>query len=294
MMRAIMAEPTVATEKPPELKVRRMHRRDINRAWEFLKKVFRDVHAQTVEYQRPRSKGRFEEQYDEEGVEQLLFEVGSDIVGYAECSFEVLGDDNWINPRYFDNRDMRPMFIEELATHPDYQGRGVGSFMIEQLMHLARVRGCTHLGLEVAENNEGALSFYRKRQFYKLDASIFLAKRIQGEPELLPPRRLPNRRHAEDGPKGKGRAKSKSVSKRPPARTKSPSPKSVTAPTEDDDSDTSLKADAAPRKGSKRKSKPTKAKPKKVSPTKASSTKASSTKAGSTKAKPASTRSRGR
>lgn len=193
-----MAEAPPANESGPELKVRRMHRRDINRAWEFLKRVFRDVHAQTVEYQRPRSKARFEEQYDEEGVEQLLFEVGGDIVGYAECSFEVLGDDNWINPRYFDNRDMRPMFIEELATHPDYQGRGVGSFMIEQLMHLARVRGCTHLVLEVAENNEGALSFYRRRQFYKLDASIFLAKKIPIEPELLPPRRLPNRRRRGD------------------------------------------------------------------------------------------------
>ena len=219
MMPAIMVEPTVAPENSAELKVRRMHRRDINRAWEFLKRVFRDVHAQTVEYQRPRSKARFAEQYDEEGVEQLLFEVGRDIVGYAECSFEVLGDDNWINPRYFDNRDMRPMFIEELATHPDFQGRGVGSCMIEQLMHLARVRGCTHLVLEVAENNDGALSFYRKRQFYKLDASIFLAKRIPGEPELLPPRRLPSPRGQDDGAKRKvvkrGAGKSKVKTKAP-------------------------------------------------------------------------------
>jgi ribosomal protein S18 acetylase RimI-like enzyme len=183
-------------EAAAELKVRRMHRRDINRTWEFLKLVFRDVHTETVEYQRPRSKARFEEQYHEEGVEQLVFEIGGDIVGYAECSFEVTGSDNWMNPRYFDNRDMRPMFIEELASHPEVQGRGVGSFMIEQLMHLARLRGCTHLVLEVAENNDGALSFYRKRQFYKLDASIFLAKKIPSEPELLPPRKLTRRRRA--------------------------------------------------------------------------------------------------
>jgi ribosomal protein S18 acetylase RimI-like enzyme len=207
-----MGDPTPTKEASPELRVRRMHRRDINRAWEFLKKVFRDVHTETVEYQRPRSKGRFEEQYDEEGVEQLLFEIGNDIVGYAECSFEVTGSDNWINPRYFENREMRPMFIEELASHPDYQGRGVGSFMIEQLMHLARVRGCTHLVLEVAENNENALSFYRRRQFYKLDASIFLAKKIPVEPELLPPRKLPQRKRkpsaaTSDKPKPKAKAK---------------------------------------------------------------------------------------
>ncbi len=32
---------------------------------------------------------------------------------------------------------MRPLFVEEIAIHPDYQGRGIGSFVIEQLEHLA-------------------------------------------------------------------------------------------------------------------------------------------------------------
>jgi len=199
-----------ATESGPAgaIRVRRMHRRDINRVWEFLKLVFRSVNKETVEYQRPRSKQRFEEQYDDEGIEQLLFEVGQEIVGYAECAFEVTGSDNWINPRYFANREMRPLFVEELATHPDYQGRGVGSFMLEQLQHLARVRGCTHLVLEVAENNRTALSFYRKRSFYKLDAAIFMAQKVEQEPELLPPRALkrtgepPADPEGPDGPDG--------------------------------------------------------------------------------------------
>jgi ribosomal protein S18 acetylase RimI-like enzyme len=52
------------------------------------------------------------------------------------------------------------------------------------------VRGCTHLVLEVAENNENALKFYRGRSFYKLDAAIFLAKKVSNEAELLPPRKL--------------------------------------------------------------------------------------------------------
>jgi len=186
-------------EAPPEdapppdestIRVRRMHRRDINKAWEFLKRVFRDVNQKTVEYQRPRSKQRFEESYDDDGVEQLLFEIGGEIVGFAELTFEIGGSDNWVNPRYFENRDMRPMFVEELATHPDYQGQGVGSFMLEQLQHLAKLRGCTHLVLEVAENNKDALFFYRKRNFFKLDATIFLAQKIDRLPEFLPPRSL--------------------------------------------------------------------------------------------------------
>jgi ribosomal protein S18 acetylase RimI-like enzyme len=181
--------------RDPEVRVRRIHRRDLNRAWEFLKLVFRDVNRETVEYQRPRTKRRFVEVYDLEDVEQLLFEVtgegGEDqIVGYAECAFEVSGSDNWVNLRYFEKREMRPLFVEELAVHPDYQGRGVGSFMLEQVEHMARVRGCTHLVLEVAENNENALRFYRTRTFYKLDAAIFLAKKVTVEQELLPPRKL--------------------------------------------------------------------------------------------------------
>ncbi|MGD0529182.1 MAG: GNAT family N-acetyltransferase [Polyangiaceae bacterium] len=184
----------------PEVRVRRIHRRDLNRAWEFLKLVFRDVNQETVEYQRPRTKRRFTEVYDLEDVEQLLFEVtgaeGDQIVGYAECAFEVSGADNWINLRYFEKREMRPLFVEELAVHPDYQGRGVGSFMLEQVEHLARVRGCTHLVLEVAENNDKAHKFYRTRSFYKLDAAIFLAKKVPNDAELLPPRKLRRTRRA--------------------------------------------------------------------------------------------------
>ena len=177
-----------------QLRVRRIHRRDLNRVWEFLKRTFRDVNRETVEYQRPRLKRHFLDVYEDESVEQLLFELveeaGAEIVGYAECAFGVAGADNWINEAYFEKREMRPLFVDELAVHPSYQGRGIGGFILEQLDHLARVRGCTHLVLEVAENNETALHFYRSRNFYRLDAAVFLAKKVPGEAELLPPRRL--------------------------------------------------------------------------------------------------------
>jgi ribosomal protein S18 acetylase RimI-like enzyme len=179
---------------PPEVRVRRIHRRDLNRVWEFLKLCFRDVNRETVEYQRPRSKQRFLEVYEEEGIEQLLFEakIGKRdvIIGYSECAFEVLGADNWTNASYFARRDMRPLYVEELAVHPEMHGQGIGQFILEQCEHLARVRGCTHLVLEVAENNENALRFYRTRNFYKLDAALFLAKKVANDEELLPPRKL--------------------------------------------------------------------------------------------------------
>jgi ribosomal protein S18 acetylase RimI-like enzyme len=174
-----------------------MTRRDIGPVWDFLKVSFREVNAETVEYQRPRSKHRFEEIFEEEGIEQLVFEVDDMIVAYAECSYEVTGSDNWINPRYFEKRDMKPLFVDELAVHPEMHGRGVGSFVLEQLHHLARVHGLNSLVLEVAENNESALGWYKKRAFKKLDAAIFMACSVEVEPELLPPRELPPARESE-------------------------------------------------------------------------------------------------
>jgi ribosomal protein S18 acetylase RimI-like enzyme len=181
-------------KKGPQITVRHMQRRDIGAVWDFLKVSFRDVNAETVEYQRPRSRRRFEEVFEEEGIEQLLFEVDSELVAYAECSYEVMGSDNWINPRYFEKRDMKPLFVEELAVHPEWHGRGVGTFVLEQLHHLARVHGLNHLVLEVAENNERALEWYKNRAFKKLDAAIFMACPVDIEDELLPPRELPSDR----------------------------------------------------------------------------------------------------
>jgi hypothetical protein len=43
----------------------------------------------------------------------------------------------------------------------------------------------------VAENNDNALNWYKKRAFKKLDAAIFMACPVEIEPELLPPRELP-------------------------------------------------------------------------------------------------------
>ena len=177
-----------------ELHVRRMHRRDINRVWEFLKLVFRGVNRETVEFQRPRNKTRFIETYEDESVEQLLFEAKrsskSELVGYAEYSHEIPGADSWMNHRYFEKRDMRPLFVEEIAVHPAFHGLGIGSFMFEQIEHAARLRGCTHIVLEVAENNEEALRFYRKRNFHKLDAAIFLSRKLETAADLLSPRKL--------------------------------------------------------------------------------------------------------
>ena len=187
-----------ANEPELELRVRRLQRRDINRVWELLKRVFRDVNRETVEYQRPRHKKHFMESFEQEGIEQLVFEVKRgakyELIGYAEYAYEIVDADSWMNHRYFARRGMRPLFVEEIAVHPDYHGMGVGSFMFEQIEHAARLRGCTDIVLEVAENNAEALRFYRKRNFQKLDAAIFLSRKLETGGDLLGPRKLKQRK----------------------------------------------------------------------------------------------------
>lgn len=209
------------------ISVRRLHRRDLNRVWEFLKLVFRGVNKNTLEYQRPRTKGRFMEVYDIEDTEQLIFETDKSIVGYAECSYTPAGTDNWMNPRYFDKRGMRPLFVDELAVHPSYQGRGVGGFMLEQLQHLARVHGCTHLVLEVAQNNRDALTWYHKRKFFRLDAAIFLAQKVPQDAELLPARPLKTRATPGEGTPTTGGL---AVRPQPPLRAAAKRKKAAEAP----------------------------------------------------------------
>jgi hypothetical protein len=66
-MKAVRMGDHVTPKPPPraagemELRVRRIHRRDLDRVWRFLKRVFRDVNRETVEYQRPRLKKYFYE-----------------------------------------------------------------------------------------------------------------------------------------------------------------------------------------------------------------------------------------
>jgi len=95
-----------------------------------------------------------------------------------------------MNHQYFEKRGMRPLFVEELAVHPNYHGMGVGSFIFEQIEHAARLRGCTQIVLEVAENNERALKFYSTRNCFKLDSAIFMAKKVSVDAELLGPRKI--------------------------------------------------------------------------------------------------------
>ena len=60
----------------------------------------------------------------------------------------------------------RPMgHVKDLAVAPDYQGRGLGSALLERALDLLARHGYDVVRLEVRESNERALALYRRYGF---------------------------------------------------------------------------------------------------------------------------------
>jgi ribosomal-protein-alanine N-acetyltransferase len=58
--------------------------------------------------------------------------------------------------------------IQTIAVAPGAQGQGIGSAILDELMSIARDRGCTSMMLEVRSDNEAAMSVYQSRGFEPL------------------------------------------------------------------------------------------------------------------------------
>jgi len=58
--------------------------------------------------------------------------------------------------------------IQTIAVAPGAQGQGIGSAILDELMSIARDRGCTSMMLEVRSDNEAAMSVYQSRGFESL------------------------------------------------------------------------------------------------------------------------------
>ena len=56
--------------------------------------------------------------------------------------------------------------ITNIATHPDFRGRGIGHLVVRALLAKARERGITSVFLEVRPSNAPALALYRSEGFF--------------------------------------------------------------------------------------------------------------------------------
>jgi len=57
------------------------------------------------------------------------------------------------------------LYVNGLATLPGYQGRGLGSRLLQAASALAAEAGCDEMSIQVFEQNEGALGLYERHGY---------------------------------------------------------------------------------------------------------------------------------
>jgi ribosomal protein S18 acetylase RimI-like enzyme len=91
----------------------------------------------------------------------FVWEKEGRIVGFVQFERSGLAGDRWS--------------IEALATHPDFQGRGVGGQLAEEALACIRKMGGTHCTLKVRDDNEPARLLYRDLGFRPFDTTLHLS-----------------------------------------------------------------------------------------------------------------------
>jgi ribosomal protein S18 acetylase RimI-like enzyme len=56
-------------------------------------------------------------------------------------------------------------YVEFVATHPDYTGRGIGTTLLAWADECAKSQGCRYISLEVMKKNEGAVRLYERQGY---------------------------------------------------------------------------------------------------------------------------------
>ncbi len=72
-----------------------------------------------------------------------------------------------------DIKDPESLEIERIYLTKEYQGRGLGSALMNKAIEMANARNKTYVWLGVWEKNEKALGFYQKNGFYPIGTHSF-------------------------------------------------------------------------------------------------------------------------
>ena len=76
-------------------------------------------------------------------------------------------------PAQTDIHDNESLEIERIYVSQDFQGKGLGSYLMEQAIRIANLQNKLYVWLGVWEKNENALRFYKKNGFYEIDTHSF-------------------------------------------------------------------------------------------------------------------------
>lgn len=75
-------------------------------------------------------------------------------------------------PKDFDYRLSKYLEIENMGVTPEYRSKGVGSKLMVKLYELAKQKGYQKIYINAYIENTGAITFYEKNGFRKIDVSL--------------------------------------------------------------------------------------------------------------------------
>ena len=71
-------------------------------------------------------------------------------------------------------------WINYFAVHPDFQSRGYGKQLMDNVENKLRELGCPKINLQIREGNDKVLSYYQKHGFVE-EKRINMGKRIEDD-----------------------------------------------------------------------------------------------------------------
>lgn len=122
-------------------------------------------------------KGHWSYQVTERGVRSAM-EAGAKVLvakddNIIKGTFCLTTKKPWsIDPGYF-TRVTRPLYLVDMAVHPEWQGKGVGRFMLEKAKILAASWPADSIRLDAYDSAAGAGEFYRKCGFMETGHVVY-------------------------------------------------------------------------------------------------------------------------
>ena len=75
--------------------------------------------------------------------------------------------------------DGRRAYVQHLAVHPDFQGQGYGTQLMEYLENILREMDVVKYHLLIEQSNSDVESFYNKLGWYRRDDLILMSKNLR-------------------------------------------------------------------------------------------------------------------
>lgn len=77
-------------------------------------------------------------------------------------------------------------WIGPMEVDPSWQGRGVGTSLLQAAEGYLKGEGCETIGLEAASERRGSISFYQSRGFTSVGEAPFFEKRLEDHQSIAP------------------------------------------------------------------------------------------------------------